>query len=489
MKTEYEIQNTSASLFGNEALLQLITNLEKLDFLQGDVLDNLNRSLNEKRAKLENLHSRIIRIFQILKFLETVPQALTILSKKFYPENIESYIGKSIYYNDICDFNLASQCLKFKNSKPILNEKLLNTSQELGKQPTADMDDIKLSQDILNSLTQYRGMREKAVITNSSNLIEHDKIDSQVEMLTSIFNFTTRTKVFGDQLEKSAIIIHKNSQSLNQFLSKKDIKNIQKPLFSPPQTLKSDIQIRNFERHKETVKHKTMANIEDMVKGKIKSIIGLESVVDIEIDNQDNNHNFKYTKYDDSNVEYDYGNDIYPTDDIGQYQTPMDKIKSGKIKPSLKDQAFVSTTSNLTTNNNVSNTINVQPPQIVNYATAVPNVPVQVNPPTNPVVVVTTPVVPVPQIVSTPNIPPVPQIAIVAPKTGNIPKPPPLLLPVPKAKPKPANKPAEEQSGDKVEKKEEIKKPPPKDNPVRINILYIDGLFESSNSIKIQKNT
>lgn len=478
MKSEYDFQNTTASLFGNEALLQLITNLEKLDLLQGDVLDNLNQSLIQRRAKLENLHSRIIRIFQILKFLETVPQALTILSKKFYPENIESFISKSIYYNDICDFNLASQCLKYKGSKSILNDKLLNNAQELGKPPSSDMEDIKLSQDILNSLTQYRGMREKAVITNSSNLLEHERIDKQVEMLTSIFTFTTRIKVFGDEIEKSTKILHQDSKTLDAFIKKKDKRDLQKPIFSAPETLISDSQIRNFERHKETVKHKTIANIDDMIGSKIKNTIGiLGSVVDIEINNEDNNHNFKYMKYDDSNVEYDYGGEVFASDDIGHYETPMDKIKNAKIKPAInpntikQEQVGSSNANTSTYNPNAFDTSVNKPPNQIIVAPKQQEV-ISVPQP------IPTVVVPTPIVVSNPsNIPPVP--LIVAPKAGNIPKPPPLILPVPKPKAKPVGKP-DDKKGDEEVKKEEPKKIPPKDNPVRlIDFNIIDGCIKN----------
>jgi hypothetical protein len=209
--------------------------------MNNEITNNLNKSLLEKRQKLENLHSRIIRINKILGKLEGIPQALTLLSKKFYPENVESFQHTSVFYNNICDYSMTPQVQKFKENTKKINTKPSNSLEDLGRAPDINMDDVKLSQEIFNSITQFDNYKSNLNPMNSLNPVEYQPITKEIEMLTSVINFTSKIKAYGNQkLSEVNNLRYKESDLLNDFMSisnfktKKSKNNQKKPISKAP---------------------------------------------------------------------------------------------------------------------------------------------------------------------------------------------------------------------------------------------------------------
>ena len=125
MIEDNHLQTTNNGLYKSETLYQMISSLEKIENVSNNTLMRLNNALLERKNKVSNLHSRIIRINEILSYLESIPQALKILSKRFYPDNVESYIFKSIFYNEINDYSFI------EHNNQIINNKLSNNIRKI----------------------------------------------------------------------------------------------------------------------------------------------------------------------------------------------------------------------------------------------------------------------------------------------------------------------------------------------------------------------
>ena len=338
MKAEYEISLSSSGVYKNESILQILENLEKLENINNEVQVNLNKSLNEKRMKLENLHSRIIRINKILTKLESIPQALTLLSKKFYPENVESFQHSSIYYDNICDFSLSNQVNRFKNQIKPLNDKPANSLEDLGKTPDSNMDDVKLSQEILNSMSNYYNLKSNLSGMNSLNQVEYQPIGREVEMLTSVFNFSTKIKAYGNEVVSNISNLNRESNLLNQFMrqtqkmyGKKQKANIKKPSEAPISLTTNNTKAK-INKDREVIKRKVRVNNDDIIDSKLRKNINMPNVVDLGIGMgfDGMNNNFKAFDLDD---EEGFDDQFPPidtaniqADDINDFELPIDKV-------------------------------------------------------------------------------------------------------------------------------------------------------------------
>ena len=261
MKTHYEISLNYNDLFKNESLSQVINNLEKLDRISEDVFNRINKNILEKKTKLENLKSRINRASSIINSLETLPQALTIKSKRFYPCK-EEYMSthtnnnssnsnqddpfaslglnsntlnhtsssminqlnyKSIYYDDVCDFSLLRNNPVIYPSSQEINSKPSNHPSKLGKKPDGSLEDVTLCQEILNSLPFFKEIKSDLTITRcTQNLFNKNEIAPEIERVNSVFQFMDKSKVFGEKINIANITNSNNepreSVLLNTFL-------------------------------------------------------------------------------------------------------------------------------------------------------------------------------------------------------------------------------------------------------------------------------
>lgn len=450
MKTQFEIPTNYHSLYKNEGLTQILTSLDKLEQINSEVFNSINRSIIDKKTRLENLHSRIIRIGAIIKQLEQVPQAITLYSKKFYPENNDSYHVNSIYYQDTCDFKLITQ--KFKSVQLDLNTNPSNLEASLGKSPDGDMQDIQLSQEILNSLPDFKGIKSELTQTNCSKLFDSEKADPQTEMLNSIFNYMTRSKVFGEQLETQIKTLNRESQLLSEFMrNKKDNrKNKEKPS-DAPFTMMNNEKIKAYKKHSLTLRTKPKDMKDDNFDSKIKQNINLGNVVEIDVMTGHNTlMGFDEGRYEDETSDFPPLEQIFSDDIHGNFELPIDKVRNLK-----KSQTNANALSSMNVNQNIQepkgnsqwneqsqsgshvntntnpSTIENKPPVVNTPQAQVTSNTTMVNPPKT-----TTPSVPTiqstphinPPSIPTPSIPSLPTTGKAVEGSGpNIPTPPPFI--------------------------------------------------------------
>lgn len=497
MKTQFELSTNYNSLFKNEGLSQILTSLDKLEQINSEVFNSINRSIIDKKSRLENLHSRIIRIGAIIKQLEQVPQAITLYSKKFYPENTESYQIKSIYYQDTCDFKLINQ--KFKALQIDLNSNPSNTESALGKSPDGDMQDIQLSQEILNSLPDYKGIKSELTQPNCPKLFDSEKQDPQTEMLNSLFNYMTRTKVYGEQLETQIKTLNRESQLLSEFMKyKKDSrKNKEKPS-DAPFTMMNNEKIKAYKKHSLTLRTKLKDIQDDNFDSKIKQNINLGNVVEIDVMTGHNTlMGFDEGRYEDETNDFPPLEQIFSDDIQGNFELPIDKVRNLKksqtsnINSGLnaQNQAEQKPTSSQP-NPQAQTAVQNQTPGITETKPVAPVIqqtqtPVQ-NQPKPPVTV--PPSIPSTAPSNPPSIP-IPSIPVATGKAvegsgPNIPVPPPFLpsIAVGMSKKKKKIDPKKQAEQDKKnkerQKKIENQKRHNTVDPVRL--VYLDGAFEDS---------
>lgn len=359
MLAKYEISLSNSSIYRNESLIQVLDSLEKLENISNEIYGNLNKTILEKKLKLENLHSRLVRINKILGILENIPTAITLLSKKFYPENLESYQSKSVYYNDICDFSLSQQVNRFKEPNKKLNSKPANSLDELGTTPDSNLDDLKLTQEILNSMNGFNNVQKTFSTMNSLNPVDTQPITEDIEMLTSVFNFTSRIKAFGNEITKE---VARESNLLNQFIKqnransitnqKKSKKDRKKPDKAPETLLTNTTKTKANVNKQFVLKNKTKVNNEDIINSKIKTTLNIGNIVNIEDTGENNLIGF----YNENNQEEENNedsqiipNDQVVADDINTFDMPIDKVYQIN-KKKIEDQ--------YSNNNNINNNIN-----------------------------------------------------------------------------------------------------------------------------------
>ena len=126
---------TYSDLHKNNSLSQLISSLDSIHRVSDDIFERINRLILEKKTQLENLKTRLYRAAKIIQSIEKIPKALTLKCKREYPSkkiDNSNVSYSSMFYNDVCDFNLVQQ---FKQNKEDLNTKPYNVSSLLGKNP------------------------------------------------------------------------------------------------------------------------------------------------------------------------------------------------------------------------------------------------------------------------------------------------------------------------------------------------------------------
>lgn len=384
MKINYEIPIIYNDLFKNESLFQAISNLEKLEQISVDVFNRINKSLIDKKTKLENLKSRINRANCIISSFENLPQAITLKSKRFYPtnglnnsnndksnSNVEyspdanyrlsnvytnqsnsTFNHQSIYFEDVCDFSLIK--IPSIKSHQDINTKPSNPSSKLGKKPDGMLDDVSLYQDILNSVQPYKEMTSEFKFSSQAPIFkssDKQEIPSGIDKMNSIFQFMEKTRIYG--VKKTSHIEPRESKILNKFMKKKTKNaNIKKPQDAPV-SITEKVKLTKYKQKKDVIRRNTNATIQL----NIPKNINLPLISDFDIETTPIED---YFAEDNENEVYAPQEAIF-NDDINEFQTPLDIIKNYNKKQSqlftIENFAGLNT-GNTNNTNNIGNNNN-----------------------------------------------------------------------------------------------------------------------------------
>jgi hypothetical protein len=428
---------------------------------------------------MENLKARINRCTQIISYLETLPQALTLKSSKNYPENKEVF-NRSIYYDDVCDFKLSKN---YNMPKSEINNKLSNQKVALGKKPDGSLEDVTISQEIINTVQPFSEICADFNLSNFKDIFDKNQISEDVNRYTSLFSYIDKKKVFG--VKKALQDSIRDSTIINQFM-KYEKEKISNKLQEAPISIKSNVTMTRTKNKKERIRRN---NTNKDIELKLPENINLPLISNFDVQTSPLEDYFA-ENYDEET--YAPSENIY-SDDINDFQTPLDilsKKKSDKANEAIKHAVK---TPMQTNNEATDSTIKTQQPF---NATNQP-VTQQVNQPNS------QSLVPVQSISSVPNVPVVNNTNIPKPPTGgippvpinpvkpvsNIPIPPKLSIkPVPKppVNPKSPNKETKNEKQDSP-KKENSQLPKKEESPRKDPYASTGNWLDEITKIKLKK--
>ena len=292
---------------------------------------------------------------------ELIPQAITLKSSKNYPQNRE-HEYKSLYYDDIHDFNLANN---INSNKALLNQKPVNQSHMLNRRPDGNIEDINYVQAIINSIEPLNNVKNDLILQNNLNAHSINNLGYNTDK--NIFDNITKCSSFFSYIDKDMVLLNKeidegresllvnnaNNSILNNFLSTKQNKQIKMPQ-EAPKSITEQRQATAYKKSKNVIRKNTQAAND--IDFKIPENINLPQVSNFEV-----KKDFEFNYFDENNNMDDndmnnFDQDIIKGDDIDIYQTPLDliKYKNSQILNSIKSSTVSFTNSNINSSRNIS---------------------------------------------------------------------------------------------------------------------------------------
>jgi hypothetical protein len=364
---------------------------------------------------MENLKSRINRCAQIINSFENIPQAITVRSSRLYPDKKVNGMTRSLYYDDVCDFKLAKN---YMIPKTEINTRPYNQIDVLGKRPDGTLEDVKLTQEILNTIDCFKEVKNEFVSQSGvfKDLSESQEIPSDIERFNSLFNYYDKTKVYGIKTNTN-VIDSRESNLLNNFMNAKKPKQGKK-LQDAPVSITDNVKMTQYKTKRELIRRNNNKSIDV----NLPENLNLPMISQFEV---------QTSPLEDYFTESDVGiyapqEQIYG-DDNYDLQMPLDIIKNFNRKKSKEhvDTKKITESSVLVKENKIPSMEQSKNITLSNYSE---------NKPTNKTAPSFTPVQAIPSVPLVPSIPNIPKIPAI-PNIPSIPVVPQVPLNFPKPEP------------------------------------------------------
>jgi hypothetical protein len=380
---------------------------------------------------MENLKSRINRCSQIIGSYENIPQAITIKSTRQYPDKKDNGMTKSIFYDDICDFKLSKNHMVKEGN---LNTKPYNQQGVLGKKPDGTLEDVTLTQEILNTIDPFKEAKNDFNLPMFKDLFASKEIPADIERFNSIFSYFDKAKVYGLTFPNTITVEQRDSIILTNFINVKKKTREVKKLQDAPVSITDNVKMTQYKSKRELIKRGTNnKNINVDLPENIN--LPMISQFDVQTSPLEDYFEEDTIKEIYAPQETIYGDDIYdfqmPLDIIKKYNrknskhqdksdsaqsTPQKKpeANSNISTPSTKPEESVKTNQETKSPSLPLNTVSFKP--LTQSSPNIPNVPAVPKVPAVPAV---------PNIPKVPAVPAVPKVPVVpnVPKVSAIPKP------------------------------------------------------------------
>ena len=299
----------------------ILMTLDKLKNVTDKFFYSINKNLNEKTERFNNLKLRIIRINKIISILNSRNEALVIKSPKKFPQlnQINNITKKSIFYKELTNQEMNNL---YKSSYKIS----YNNIEEKKKQKSFLFKKFYTSNSL--NLKQYKDITLNYDNNELNNqLFEKEKFDG-LKNINSCFSFDNLHHINNSEIDEEKIL-----NKIKELTQKEDI---QKRIYSAPKSIREKQRISNI--RKNNIYNKLKRNIEI----NIPQNMTLNNLIDIKI----NENNKKIDKKD---FEQNYINNYSDEDDSSQYNEdknnenetfiPIDLIEQKNINNILKNQA------------------------------------------------------------------------------------------------------------------------------------------------------
>ena len=298
----------------------ILMTLDKLKNVTDKFFYSINKNLNEKTERFNNLKLRIIRINKIISILNSRNEALVIKSPKKFPQlnQINNITKKSIFYQELTNQEMNNL---YKSSYKIS----YNNIEEKKKQKSFLFKKFYTSNSL--NLKQYKDITLNYDNNELNNqLFEKEKFDG-LKNINSCFSFDNLHHINNSEIDEEKIL-----NKIKELTQKEDI---QKRIYSAPKSIREKQRISNI--RKNNIYNKLKRNIEI----NIPQNMTLNNLIDIKI----NENNKKIDKKD---FEQNYINNYSDEDDSSQYNEdknndnetfiPIDLIEQKKINNILKNK-------------------------------------------------------------------------------------------------------------------------------------------------------
>lgn len=388
MDAELKVHINETGKYRSEYLTFAIQNLSKLDAYKDYIFNNINKNIASRVQKLQNLKSRINRIREILPKLNDCNSAMTIKSKKYYPDNKHHYyqyinlqdtpeaIKKLIDSN----FNSNPNISKINIKRPLVDKGEKGT---LGKIPKETLEESISSQilgnmqkkvkDLATELYELRFKNIGSSLTNELNDLVYEK----TPYLETSFGFMNKKliqkadtlwKVNKDEfdLKQNGNVINQNKDYKEPNFAKKSSKKLPYKLQGAPKSITTKAKIEKYVSKKvllEKTKEKQEFNL--------PTSINLGRVVELKDDTANEETPIAdeniYPEREDIDIDFDNQTDINNINLDYEYDLPVDIITRKNLENFKNDENTIYPnpnnynykTANTSNINNAANNINI----------------------------------------------------------------------------------------------------------------------------------
>lgn len=388
MDAELKVHINETGKYRTEYLTFALQNLSKLDSYKDFIFNNINKNIASRVQKLQNLKSRINRIREILPKLNEYNNAMTIKSKKYYPDNKHHYyqyinlqdnpetIKKLIDSN----FNSNPNISKINIKRPLVDKGEKGT---LGKIPKETFEESISSQilgnmqkkvkDLATELYELRFRNIGSSLTNELNDLVYEK----TPYLETSFGFMNKKliqkadtlwKVNKDEfdLKQNGNIINQNKDYKEPNFAKRSSKKLPYKLQEAPKSIATKAKIENYVSKKvllEKTKEKQEFNL--------PTTINLRGIAELKDDTANEETPIAdeniYPEREDIDLDFENQTDINNLNFDDEYDLPVDIITRKNLE-NFKNDGNVFTpnptnynykSANTSNINNTSNNINI----------------------------------------------------------------------------------------------------------------------------------
>ena len=455
MKAEINCPILTNEKFSKEVLGDLVTSLEQLENTKATIFNRLNNAISERVTKLCNIKARINRANQIIANYSSINEAITIKSKKHYPNQKHNY-----YTSMIIDKN-ATTLQRPPNEK--INKIVINEKENLGFKSLAAKEKIVTYDKFLSFATQFDDIvntLDKVIAQESSVRQCMDDFSPILKHVTNDFSLANKNKI--EQAKKKLAFPRDTGSSISrvgstvvtEFFNERKTENEKKKKKVIQQAPKSIIEKTKLKKYKKKKKY-LATSTQSKINFNLPTNIGLGNVTDL-ADADDEEDKIEQEKSEDEDDDdYDDDKDDQQTDPQTQDQQdinidlPIDVIRyNNETKTKIPKNTINTNNNNNNIQQNNNNTINTDNS---NNNNNVPNPPP--TPPPQQTVATPPPQVPV----STPTTQSDPGVVFVSGGSmpGPPPPPPPPMIKV-EFNPEFEKKAKENEEKEKEEKKEEV---------------------------------
>ena len=306
--------------YPTEYFTNVIQNLSKLDSYKDFIFNNINKNLAWRVEKLQNLKSRINRIRAILPKLTETNDAITIKSKKYYPQaqhNYYKFINLQEKPEEISNIiNANYNCTnpnipKINVKNPLINK---NESNILGKNPKETFDDCINYQTVTNMQQKVNDLASELYKLRFQNIGSsldnplNDLVYEKTNFLETSFNFMNKKLIQkAEQLWKinKEEAEYKKMEKLEENMPKRSTKKIPSKLQEAPQSIIKKEKIDKYANKKLLVENKERQEFNLPTSINLTGVIELHDKDEVVNEENTNENENIYQEKDDNDYDFD----------------------------------------------------------------------------------------------------------------------------------------------------------------------------------------